>query len=110
MRAVGPRPARGSDLKGRSPEDAIFAPAMGDYPMTTNQNDHADNVVPMLFSTKQAARMIGVSDRTLEDWRLRGIGPRFAKIGRLVRYRPADVMSFIDRPTFRNTGEAHLAA
>ena len=78
--------------------------------MITTQSDHAIGVIPMLLSTKQAARMIGVSDRTLEDWRLRGIGPRFVKIGRLVRYRPADVVSFVDRPTFRNTGEARVAA
>lgn len=59
--------------------------------------------------TKQAARLLGCSHRTLEDWRLRGDGPRFLKLGRAVRYRMADLAAFMDKRTFSNTGEA-LAA
>lgn len=59
--------------------------------------------------TKQAARLLGCSHRTLEDWRLRGNGPRFLKLGRAVRYRMADLAEFMDKQTFSNTGEA-LAA
>jgi len=33
---------------------------------------------------------------TLDQWASRGIGPRFAKIGRHRRYRPIDVERWID--------------
>lgn len=61
------------------------------------------------MSTKQAGRLLGLSHRTLEDWRLKGLGPRFLKLGRRVRYRLADIAAYQDGCTFANTGEA-LAA
>ena len=73
--------------------------------MIKAQDSHGE-VAPMLLHTRDAARMITVSDRTLEDWRLQGRGPKFIKFGRMVRYRLADVMAFIDGPSFQNTGEA----
>lgn len=33
------------------------------------------------------ATYLGVSTRTLEDWRYRRVGPPYAKVGRAVRYR-----------------------
>jgi hypothetical protein len=36
----------------------------------------------------------GLSPRTLENWRWRGEGPRFVKIGRKVLYRIADVEAY----------------
>ena len=62
-----------------------------------------------VMTTKQAARLLSLSHRTLEDWRLRGHGPRFRKWGRLVRYHVDDLREFIDGPSFANTGEG-LAA
>lgn len=47
-------------------------------------------------STKKAALFLGVSVRTLEEWRKKGIGPAFVKLGRkLVRYEMADLESFL---------------
>ena len=37
------------------------------------------------------ASRLGVSRFTVRSWRLRGVGPRFLKMGRAVRYRPQDV-------------------
>ena len=59
-----------------------------------------------LYSTKEAARAMGVSHRTLEDWRLTGRGPKFMKLGRLVRYRSDDLKAFLKVPLFSNTAEA----
>ena len=39
-----------------------------------------------LLTTEQAADYLGVKPRTLESWRLKGIGLPFVKVGRLVRY------------------------
>lgn len=38
------------------------------------------------LNTKQAAKQLRVSPRTLEKFRVQGAGPRFFKIGRLVYY------------------------
>jgi len=66
-------------------------------------------VVPFTYSTKEAARLLGVSHRTLEDWRQTGCGPRFQKWGRQVRYLRSDLIEFLNRPRFRNTAEAQAA-
>lgn len=39
--------------------------------------------------------MLGVADSTLEQWRLKGLGPKFVKMGRAVRYRLSDVNAYI---------------
>ena len=39
----------------------------------------------------EVANRLGVSRFTVRSWRLRGVGPRFLKMGRAVRYRPQDV-------------------
>lgn len=63
----------------------------------------------LALSTKEAAKLLGLSHRTMEDWRLSGQGPPFRKWGRLVRYHVSDLRLFAEGPTFANTGEA-LAA
>jgi hypothetical protein len=59
---------------------------------------------PML-NQKEAAKLLGVSTRTLERYRVTGTGPRFAVVGRLVRYRPCDHADFIDRNLRMSTSE-----
>jgi hypothetical protein len=44
--------------------------------------------------------------KTLEAWRSRGEGPVFVKIGRLVRYAPADVLAWIESRRVKSTSEA----
>ena len=39
----------------------------------------------------EVAERLGVSRFTVRSWRLKGVGPRFLKMGRAVRYRPQDV-------------------
>ena len=38
---------------------------------------------------------LGVSRSTLQSWRYTGRGPRYLKIGRLIRYRNVDVEAFL---------------
>ena len=42
----------------------------------------------------EVARRLGVSRFTVRSWRLKGIGPRFLKMGRAVRYRAQDVEEY----------------
>jgi len=39
----------------------------------------------------EVAARLGVSRFTVRSWRLKGLDPRFLKMGRAVRYRPQDV-------------------
>ena len=59
------------------------------------------NTQNVLYDEEAAGRYIGgtnspVSARTLQRWRLEGIGPVFVKLGRLVRYRQSDLEHFLD--------------
>lgn len=45
-----------------------------------------------------AAELIGISTRTLRDWRSRGTGPAFVSAGRLT-YRLTDILAFLDTRT-----------
>lgn len=47
--------------------------------------------------SKGAAPLLGVSHRTLDQWRWKGIGPVYRKMGRQVRYFPSDLRAFLDR-------------
>ncbi|MHB1799618.1 MAG: helix-turn-helix transcriptional regulator [Vulcanimicrobiaceae bacterium] len=41
--------------------------------------------------------MLGASVQTMRNWRWRGKGPRFLKIGaRMVRYQRSDLLAFIE--------------
>ncbi len=46
------------------------------------------------LTSKQAAFYLGFSDRTLEDMRSRGAGPRFVRLGRQVRYHIRDLNAY----------------
>ncbi|MDE2154852.1 MAG: helix-turn-helix domain-containing protein [Xanthomonadaceae bacterium] len=51
-----------------------------------------------LLTEQEAAATLNCAIRTLRNWRALRKGPRFHKIGtRLVRYRRADLMAFIER-------------
>jgi Helix-turn-helix domain len=60
-----------------------------------------------LLTTADVARLLGVSQWQLRAWRMRsrGGGPAFVRIGRLVRYRPADLASFIRAGRDRNPAD-----
>jgi hypothetical protein len=45
---------------------------------------------------KEAAIVLGCSVAALRKWRLLGKGPRYHKIGRLVRYADADLAEYLD--------------
>src|SRR3990170_1913752 len=42
----------------------------------------------------EVAARLGVSRFTVRSWGLKGLGPRFLKMGRAVRYRPEDVREY----------------
>ena len=52
----------------------------------------------LVDEAKLAARL-GVSRSTLQSWRYAKRGPRYIKLGRLIRYRNADVDAYLRAQT-----------
>ena len=64
------------------------------------------------FTPTELGSYLGVPLGTLADWRYRGVGPRFFKCGKLVRYARAAVAEWQTANTRQSTtgtaqGEAH---
>lgn len=55
-----------------------------------------------LVDEARLAGRLGVSRSTLQSWRYSGRGPRWIKLGRLIRYRVADVDAFLQANTRGN--------
>ena len=55
------------------------------------------------LTQNELAQRWGLSPRTLEQWRWRGIGPRFLKLGGRVAYRLVDVEEFEAARLHENT-------
>jgi excisionase family DNA binding protein len=48
-----------------------------------------------LLTPPQVAELLGVPERTLDQWAWLRTGPAFVKIGRYRRYRPDDIEAFL---------------
>ena len=60
-----------------------------------------------LVATPEAAQYLGgLKPNTLEGWRIQGIGPRFIKVGRHVRYRITDLDAYLEAQTRNSTSRA----
>ena len=57
----------------------------------------------------EAAKLLRISPRTLERYRVAGSGPRFVKAGRRVLYRHADLETWTEANTFASTSEVDRA-
>ena len=60
---------------------------------------------PRLLRSPEAARFLGVSNRTLEKHRTFGTGPRYRKIGGRVVYAIDDLQHWADRGLRVSTSE-----
>lgn len=61
-----------------------------------------------LLTTEQLAELLDIKPNTIEIWRLKGVGPRFCKLGRTVRYKREDVENWINDNIYSNTTEASI--
>jgi excisionase family DNA binding protein len=52
-----------------------------------------------LLSTDEVARLLVVPVTTLYTWRYKGTGPRAFKVGKHLRYRLGDVLSWLEEQT-----------
>jgi hypothetical protein len=57
------------------------------------------------LNENQAAEFLGLSVRTLQSLRLRGVGPRYVKYSRAVRYQRRELVAFQQSHTVGNAAE-----
>ena len=76
---------------------------------TESQPPHAPHApgagTRCLLNTKEAARYLRVSHRTLERHRVTGEGAEFFKVGRLVFYETAKLDAYLERRRRRSTSD-----
>ncbi len=53
-------------------------------------------IAARLWSVSDVSAFLGIPVGTLYQWRHRGRGPRARKVGRHLRYDPADVQAWLD--------------
>lgn len=58
-----------------------------------------------LFTQKQAARLLQLSPRTLERFRVSGRGPAFLKLGYSIRYHAEDLNHWLKRQRCLSTSQ-----
>jgi len=61
-------------------------------------------------STREAARLLGISARTLENYRSLGVGPIFRKLGGRVVYGVCDLEAWADQAACRSTSDPRYVA
>lgn len=63
-----------------------------------------------LICEKDAAEFLGYTKRALQNWRLRGGGPRFVKVSaRSIRYRRRDLLEWIEARLRNSTSDSSAA-
>ena len=68
------------------------------FPFSVLQHGHISDHLDQLVNEEGAAAFLGYTIRALQNWRLRGGGPRFVKVsGRSIRYRRRDLIEWIEQ-------------
>lgn len=70
---------------------------------TGNSADHLDR----LMNEQEAAEFLSYTQRALQNWRVRGGGPKYIKVSaRSIRYRRRDLIAWVDERTYSNSTQA----
>lgn len=79
---------------------AVNAPLLNSLatPVTTSLLDSL--VAPVTL-----AERLGTTERSLSEWRIKGRGPKFIRVGRSVRYRPEAVDEWLLSQEYASTSE-----
>lgn len=67
------------------------------------QQDGSRGFTDQFLSVVQAAEYLNISPKTLNQWRVRGGGPEFARIGRLIRYSRKKLAEYASEQTYSHT-------
>lgn len=67
--------------------------------------DQANSAHESLCGEDWLAGYLSITTKAIQAWRTRGGGPKFIKVGRLVRYRKSDVDAWIESRSRANTSQ-----
>ena len=57
------------------------------------------------FNTKEVAKYMKISPRTIERWRTEGQGPEYHKVGRKVIYNVSDINAYLASNKYSHTSQ-----
>lgn len=63
------------------------------------------NTGDALIDQRAMCNVLGITTKTAETWRTRGFGPRFVKVGSLVRYRKSDIHAWVNSRAVKSTSQ-----
>ena len=69
----------------------------------------SDQTLETLLDEKELSRLLRVSIGTLRFWRGIERGPRYRKVGQLVRYAPSDIHEWLSRRPSGGEAEVEVA-
>ena len=64
--------------------------------MVENKTTFAGHPLDRLVNDVKAAEALGLSASWMRQQRIKGLGPKFVKLGRTVRYRVSDLAEYVD--------------
>tara|TARA_R110000868_G_scaffold409595_1_gene695401 strand:- start:8116 stop:8349 length:234 start_codon:yes stop_codon:yes gene_type:complete len=71
-----------------------------------NKDDLPAEYFDQLMNENDAAAFLSYSVRALQNWRVRGGGPRFVKVSaRSIRYCRRDLLAWVEQRTVSHTSE-----
>jgi hypothetical protein len=78
----------------------------GHQPRNDNPTTPAGGNTSPLLDTQKAASYLNTTVATLANWRCKGIGPRYLKVGAKVLYRLSDIDRWLDANAVEPLGAA----
>jgi len=81
------------------------------FKATSRHTDCATDRPDPLYDEKQTAKYLGVSVRTLRNWRWSGRGPEYVALsGRLIRYELTRIQDWVKSKRRKSTSDCGEAA
>ena len=72
----------------------------------SNLEKHNSDHLDCMINEKVAAKFLGYSNRALQNWRVRGGGPKFVRVSsRSVRYRRRDLIGWAEARLVTSTSQ-----
>jgi excisionase family DNA binding protein len=59
-----------------------------------------------MITIEEFAEALGVSVQTVYSWNSQGVGPRYIKVGKHCRFRPAEIQKWLESRTVDRRREA----
>tara|TARA_Y100000296_G_scaffold13808_1_gene16108 strand:+ start:229 stop:597 length:369 start_codon:yes stop_codon:yes gene_type:complete len=61
--------------------------------------------LPPVLTADDVAKLLGIAKETLNVWRVRGDGPEYIKVGRLVRYKRDAILDYVEGRVKKHTSQ-----